>query len=146
MRKAQVVTALLEQISAIDAPSLDCAYKLQEYAGQPKRKLSEGKQTWPGRKQIWRAYRTDGTMKGDVLSLETDRQGGEALIVPVMKGGKRVGEKPTFEAMRARAARDLARLPAPLRQLEPGHDYPVSIAEPLKALAAEADRATVKAR
>jgi nicotinate phosphoribosyltransferase len=132
--------------ASIDAPSLDCAYKLQEYAGQPKRKLSEGKQTWPGRKQIWRAYDTDGTMKGDMLSLETDRQDGEALIVPVMKGGKRIGEKPTFEAMRARAARDLARLPAALRQLEPGQTYPVTIAEPLKTLAAEADRATVKAR
>src|SRR6185437_4346308 len=41
--------------ASIDAPSLDCAYKLQDYAGRPRRKLSEGKQTWPGRKQVWRA-------------------------------------------------------------------------------------------
>ncbi len=33
-----------------DAPALDCAYKLQEYAGRPCRKRSEGKATWPGRK------------------------------------------------------------------------------------------------
>ena len=46
--------------ASIDAPSLDCAYKLQEYKGTPKRKLSEGKQTWPGRKQVWRAYGADG--------------------------------------------------------------------------------------
>ena len=44
--------------ASIDAPSLDCAYKLQEYAGKPRRKLSEGKVTWPGRKQVWRAYGT----------------------------------------------------------------------------------------
>ena len=37
-----------------DAPALDCAYKLQAYAGVPKRKRSEGKATWPGRKQIFR--------------------------------------------------------------------------------------------
>jgi nicotinate phosphoribosyltransferase len=30
-----------------DVPAFDCAYKLQEYDGVPKRKLSEGKQTWP---------------------------------------------------------------------------------------------------
>ena len=42
--------------ASVDAPSLDCAYKLQEYAGTPRRKLSEGKATWPGRKQVWRAY------------------------------------------------------------------------------------------
>ena len=39
-----------------DAPALDCAYKLQEYAGQPRRKRSEGKATWPGRKQVYRSY------------------------------------------------------------------------------------------
>ena len=63
-----------------DAPALDCAYKLQEYAGVPRRKLSEGKATWPGRKQIWRAYDAQGNMRGDVLSLETDKQQGETLI------------------------------------------------------------------
>ena len=59
-------------------PALDCAYKLQEYAGKPKRKLSEGKATWPGRKQVWRAYDADGRMRGDILSLESDKQPGEA--------------------------------------------------------------------
>ena len=77
--------------ASVDAPALDCAYKLQEYAGKPKRKLSEGKATWPGRKQVWRAYDADGRMRGDILSLETDTQPGEALIVPVMRGGKRIG-------------------------------------------------------
>jgi nicotinate phosphoribosyltransferase len=41
------------------APSLDCAYKLQEYAGRPCRKRSEGKTTWPSRKQVYRQYRHD---------------------------------------------------------------------------------------
>ena len=40
-----------------DVPALDCAYKLQEYAGLPRRKQSTGKATWPGRKQVWRIYR-----------------------------------------------------------------------------------------
>ena len=39
-------------VTSHDAPSLDCAYKLQEYAGLPRRKRSDGKATWPGRKQV----------------------------------------------------------------------------------------------
>jgi nicotinate phosphoribosyltransferase len=39
-----------------DVPALDCAYKLQEYSGLPRRKRSAGKATWPGRKQVWRRY------------------------------------------------------------------------------------------
>jgi nicotinate phosphoribosyltransferase len=39
--------------------------------------LSEGKATWPGRKQVWRAYDLQGRMCGDTLSLETDKYAGE---------------------------------------------------------------------
>jgi nicotinate phosphoribosyltransferase len=125
-----------------DAPAFDCAYKLQEYAGTPKRKLSEGKVTWPGRKQVWRAYDADGRMRGDILSLESDTQPGEPLIVPVMRGGKRVALAPTLAAIRERAQRDLARLPGPLARLESGFDYPVQVAEPLRALAKDIDAKT----
>ena len=55
-----------------DVPALDCAYKLQEYAGLPRRKRSSGKATWPGRKQVWRRYGPDGRMAGDALSVETE--------------------------------------------------------------------------
>jgi len=125
--------------ASVDVPALDCAYKLQEYAGKPKRKLSEGKATWPGRKQVWRAYDADGRMRGDILSLESDNQPGEALVVPVMRAGKRIAGAPTLAQIRERAARDLARLPEALQKLEPGATYPVKVADALVALAKEAD-------
>jgi nicotinate phosphoribosyltransferase len=121
--------------ASVDVPALDCAYKLQEYAGKPKRKLSEGKATWPGRKQVWRGYDADGRMRGDILSLENDRQPGEALIVRVMRAGKRVAPVPTLAQIRERAAGDLKRLPGPLARLEQGFDYPVNVANALSALA-----------
>ena len=121
-----------------DAPAIDCAYKLQEYAGKPRRKRSEGKATWPGRKQVWRTYDTDGRMRGDILSVETDKQAGDTLIQHVMRAGKRVAPTPSLAQIRERAARELARLPEPLRRLE-AFDYPVTIADALKALAREAD-------
>ena len=123
--------------ASIDAPSLDCAYKLQEYAGKPRRKLSEGKVTWPGRKQIWRSCGTDGRMRGDILSLENDTQPGERLLAPVMRAGKRIGPAPTLAQVREHTARELARLPEPLQRLEPGVNYPVQISEKLSTLAAQ---------
>jgi nicotinate phosphoribosyltransferase len=78
-------------------------------------------------------------MRGDVLSLESDKQDGEALVVPAMRGGKRVVPVPTLAQIRARAKRDLARLPEPLQRLEAGVAYPVEISAKLKALAAEMD-------
>jgi nicotinate phosphoribosyltransferase len=128
--------------ASIDAPSLDCAYKLQEFGGRPRRKRSEGKATWPGRKQVWRACDADGRLRGDVLSVESDTHAGEPLIVPVMRGGKRLAPAESLAAIRSRANRELGRLPAPLARLEPGHAYPVTIAPALTALAQEADRLT----
>jgi len=127
--------------ASIDAPSLDCAYKLQEYVGKPRRKLSEGKVTWPGRKQVWRSYGPDRRMRGDVLSLTNDGQSGDPLIVPVMRCGRRVTPAPTLAQIREHAARELTRLPEPLRRLEAGPDYPVTISDKLIALAAEIDAA-----
>jgi nicotinate phosphoribosyltransferase len=122
-----------------DVPALDCAYKLQEYAGLPRRKRSAGKATWPGRKQVWRRYGAEGRMAGDTLSLESDAQAGEPLIELAMKDGRRVGPTPMLAEIRARAAHDLERLPEPLRALEPGATYPVKVADALVRLAAEVD-------
>ncbi len=131
--------------ASIDAPWLDCAYKLQEYAGKPRRKRSEGKATWPGRKQVFRAYDGDDRMRGDVLSLENDKQSGETIIRQVMRNGKRVAAAPSLLQIRERAKFELARLPEPLRELKT-FDYPVTIADALRAAAAEADRITAAAR
>jgi nicotinate phosphoribosyltransferase len=122
-----------------DVPALDCAYKLQEYAGLARRKRSAGKATWPGRKQVWRQYGPDGKMVGDILSVETDTQLGEPLIQLVMQGGRRIAPSPSLAECRARAARDLGRLPESLRRLEPGASYPVQVTDALVRLAAAVD-------
>ena len=127
-------------VTSHDAPSLDCAYKLQEYAGLPRRKRSVGKATWPGRKQVWRSFGPDGRMIGDVVSVEDDAQPGEPLIRQVMQAGRRIEPLLSLAEARARAARDLERLPEDLRRLTPGTSYPVEVAAPLMRLADEVDR------
>ena len=127
-------------VTSSDVPTLDCAYKLQEYDGVPRRKLSAGKATWPGRKQVWRRYGPDGRMAGDILSVEDDDQPGMPLLQPVMRGGKRTNPPLTLVDVRAHAARQIEQLPESLRRLEPGASYRVEIADKLAKLAAEVDR------
>ena len=122
-----------------DAPALDCAYKLQEYAGTARRKRSEGKATWPGRKQVWRWYDERGRFARDLVSLAGDHRRGEPLLRPVMRGGRRLADVPDLTASRAHAVDQLARLPQSLARLEPDH-YPVEIGVPLRELAAALDR------
>ena len=125
--------------TSADAPYLDCAYKIQEFAGRARRKRSEGKATWPGRKQVYRRYDDAGRMSEDVLTVEDDRQEGEALIRPVVLAGSRLAPSRPLSAARAAAAAELARLPDGLRRLEGGTPYPVRIAPALRALTAAVD-------
>jgi nicotinate phosphoribosyltransferase len=125
--------------TSADAPYLDCAYKLEEYAGQARRKRSEGKATWPGRKQVYRRYDADGRMSGDILTLEDDPQGGEPLIQPVMYAGRRLNAAAPLTVLRERARNQLARLPQQLRTLEKGPDYPVQVSAALCDLAKTVD-------
>lgn len=127
--------------TASDAPALDCAYKLQEYAGRARRKRSEGKATWPGRKQVYRSYEADGQITGDTVALLGEDVPGEALLHPAMRAGRRVAALPTLAEARAHAAASLARLPEPLRRLEPG-SVPVGISRGIRDLAAALDRGT----
>jgi nicotinate phosphoribosyltransferase len=123
-----------------DVPGLDCAYKLQEYDGFPRRKQSPEKETWPGRKQVWRRFAADGRMAGDIISIEDDDQSGEPLIEHVMKNGVRIRPSPGLNKIRDRAAANLDRLPESVRRLEEGAPYFVSIADALRELAKEVDR------
>jgi nicotinate phosphoribosyltransferase len=129
-----------------DVPALDVVYKLQEYAGVPRRKRSANKATWPGRKQVWRRYGADGRLAGDLLSLDSPshesatKDNGEPLVGLVMRNGRRVAPAPSLDDIRQHCKREFERLPEPLRRLEPGAAYPVEVAHALRDLAEEVDR------
>jgi nicotinate phosphoribosyltransferase len=128
--------------TSADASSLDCGYKLQEYAGRACRKRSTGEATWPGRQQVYRIVGPDGRMPSDTVTLEVDLRAGEPLQLPVMRGGQCLGPSPSLEEIRQHAASELARLPEHLRQLQVEPAYPVVIAQALRNLAEAVDRRT----
>ena len=123
-----------------DVPALDCAYKLEEYAGLPRRKHAMGKATWPGRKQVWRQYGADGRMVADTISVEGDEQPGEPLIRHVMGRGKRISPTPSLAEIRMHAAREIQCLPEPLRNLTSAAPYPIHVGVALMNLTAAFDR------
>ncbi len=123
-----------------DRPYLDCAYKLVEYSGKPRRKRSEGKQTWPGRKQVYRSFDAAGRFEQDILTIEGDAHPGEPLIRQVMLGGRRLASAMPLAEIRAHAAWNLERLPASLRDLEGPYDYRVGMSQALIGLAGGMDQ------
>lgn len=128
--------------ASTDAPTLDLVYKLQEYADRPRRKRSEGKATWPGRKQIYRQFTASGELAGDCLGLENAPRPGEPLLVKVMENGRRLVSLEPLDAIRDRVRVQLAALSPALRTGQGEPPYPVEIAPELRELATRLDQET----
>jgi len=131
--------------ASVDAPTLDLVYKLVEYDGRGRTKLSSEKVLHPGPKQVHR--RSDrGIFSGDVIGHADEALPGEPLLVQIMKDGRRLpGVDLGLEAARTRAREQLASLPRELCTLAPpAAPYPVQFSErlqrELEALEAEHER------
>lgn len=120
------------EVSA-DAPYLDMAYKLVAVDGRPTMKLSTGKATWPGPKQVWRSMCAE-RIDADVLTTADDDGPAAAtpLLVPVMDGGRRVAAQ-SLTAARERCARERAMLPHECRRLD-ARPIEVGFSDHLRAL------------
>ncbi len=125
--------------TSADAPYLDCVYKLQEYSGRPSRKTSEGKETWPGAKQVYRHYDQRGRIDHDVVTTAADTQEGKPLIRQVMESGKRSETALSLNQIREQATAELATLPDEMRQCRQGATIPVQISSALQNLASVVD-------
>jgi nicotinate phosphoribosyltransferase len=114
-----------------DVPFLDTAYKLVEYAGYPKMKLSESKATLPGRKQV---FRERGLR--DVIGLMGEQGiAGEPLLVKVMENGRRTLPAEPLSAARDRCAAEKKALPERLMSLSKADEgYPVELSSGLMRL------------
>lgn len=127
--------------TSADLPFLNCAYKLEEYAGRPRRKLSQGKATWPGRKQVFRCYGEYGVMSHDLLALDGESGPGEPLLRPLMRNGRRLDPPEPLEAARERLRGQLGRLPKELKSLDVPAPYPVLVSDGLRQLVKRMDEA-----
>jgi len=129
-----------------DVPALNCAYKLQAYADRPRRKLSEGKSTWPGVRQVYRVFGRDGRMDHDVVALQHEpAHSSEPLLRHRMTGGRRLGNPPVLRDLRQQVRQATDRLPEALRSIDVVRPYPVQISDGLRKLAREIGAQTAPA-
>ncbi len=144
------IAELLEQGAAVDAfgvgtelgtspdaPNIGGVYKLVEDEKGYRIKLSTGKATLPGRKQVWRRTDAEGQPSGDLLGLHDEPQppGCTPLLVQVMQEGRRMRSESLAE-IRRRCTQRLAALPDELRSLDDTVPYPVTLSPALAELRA----------
>jgi nicotinate phosphoribosyltransferase len=128
--------------TSADAPLADMAYKLVEYEGQPVLKLSTGKRTLVGAKQVWRRVGADGRYVEDLIALRDEPAPGPdwiPLLRPVMRDGEIV-ETATLGQARAHHREEMQRFPEWMRSLRPVERYPVRLSQRLAQLQSEAER------
>jgi nicotinate phosphoribosyltransferase len=120
-----------------DAPYLDMAYKLVRYGTRNVLKLSAGKTTWTGTKQVYRLSNTKGGFEGDLIALDGEPPPSLTaipLLRTVMRDGALVGPLPPLEAIRAHCAAEVASLPDAQRRLHDAGRYPVTYSHRLVQL------------
>lgn len=114
-----------------DAPSLDSVYKLVQYGDRPVLKLSPGKATSPGPKQV---FRSAGLRDVIALRSEAAPRDARALLEPVMTRGERSRAPGAIAAARERCESDLAELPDEARRLRDPEPPVARVSESLMEL------------
>ena len=112
-----------------DLPSLDCAYKLVEYASRPRIKKSSGKVTLPAQKQIKRVW----DERGFVDIVEVMDAMPQGLLHKVMEKGQ-IRYQESLDQIRKRVADGLRQLPPDMLQLRPKDLYLPQLGPKLSAL------------
>ena len=105
------------------------------FDGRDVLKVSPGKETWVGAKQVVRRLGPGGRLGGDLLALaeEPVPAGGRGLLEPVLQGGELVRAHPSLLELREHCAAELRSLPDGLRELRDGAAYPVTPSDALRA-------------
>jgi len=125
--------------TSADYPYTDVIYKLSETMNadgefSPIMKLSKGKVTLPGRKQVFRFKDKEGNYQKDRIALADEKVDAEPLLAKVMDRGKICVNLPSLSEIKKSASENLAKLPAKYKKLTHASEYPVELSKPLERL------------
>lgn len=119
----------------VTGEAINGVYKLVEVGGIPVAKTSQGKQTYPGRKQIFRAWE-GSQLSSDRLGLvEELPQTEQPVLQLVMHQGQPLQPPETLAIIAEHTRDSVASLPAAARRLEQPTPVPVEISVALQELA-----------
>lgn len=118
-----------------DAPFIDIVYKMVRCDRRDVRKLSPGKVTLAGEKQVFRDCDENGIYRSDTIGLRSDVLNNRLpLLEPVMKNGRLTRSHPSLEAIREQFGRNFNALAASFKALNTAASYPVDISPRLQRL------------
>ncbi len=122
-----------------DAPWSDMVYKLVCFDNRPVMKLSEGKMSLPGTKQIFRRHDANGVLTGDIIGLQDDTGPVDSrpLLAEVMTGGARTAGSPDLSNLRETFRSEFALLDSRYKDLRQPPHFPVSVSPSLQRMTAE---------
>ena len=123
-----------------DFPFCDVIYKLVEIRDSrnnfiPVMKFSEGKLTYPLRKQIFRKFSAKGVMKQDFLVSASESVRAKAILKKVMNKGEIIQHREDVFVQRRKLKKKLEGLPSELKSIDSGFEYPVSFSVKLSKVA-----------
>lgn len=121
-----------------DAPWADMSYKLVEYERRPLLKLSPGKTSWPGKKQVFRLRDGEEKFVRDVIGLREENLAGERLLKEVLRDGKMLHRYPSLMECRNLFAEEFAAIPEEVKRIRDPSPYPVAFSRGLEALRQQA--------
>jgi len=116
-----------------DAPYTDIAYKLVEYDDRPVLKLSTGKQTLAGKKQIFR-IREGGRLIKDIIALRGENLEGEPMLRMAMMDGSRCQRQEPLLSIRDRFRQEFMALDENYKVLMTPQSFPVELSPGLRDL------------
>jgi nicotinate phosphoribosyltransferase len=125
-----------ELATSRDDPTITGVYKLIEYNGIPKIKISEDKLTYPGKKQIYRSYDNHGEFQEDILMLDDEPRppNSEELLISVMKEGEIITELPDLKDIQQYYNENIKKLPDKYKELDENHIFKLKISNKLSKL------------
>jgi nicotinate phosphoribosyltransferase len=118
-----------------DAPYMDIVYKLVQSDNRPVRKLSPGKMTLAGEKQVFRNTNSQGRYVKDTIGLRDDRiKNSRPLLEKVMENGKPSQAAPPLETIQQRFLNNFSLLDEKYKDINKRHVYPIGLSPRLEAL------------
>jgi len=118
-----------------DAPFIDIVYKMVRCGRRDVRKLSPGKVTLAGEKQVFRDCDENGVYRSDTIGLRSDAFDDRLpLLEPVMKNGRLTRPHPSLESIRKQFGRNFNALADSFKTLDAAAAYPIEISPRLQRL------------
>ena len=125
-----------EMVTSRDDPVVNSVYKLIQHNGIPKIKISEGKITYPGKKQVYRVYDENGKFVKDILMLENETPPDkfEPFLAPIMRKGELIYDLPSLDKIQQFYFKNMKKLPEEYKKLEQLNLFRLELSNGIKEL------------